>query len=123
MLEEKIKMLTLGLKFKPFSPFIDILNKKIGELAAGGLINYWSDSMLNPKGIKQSIEEIGPQVLTMDHLAIGFLFCAIPFILCFVALVSEIVIHKFAAKKLKQSAVKDFKKKSLSNLKLLRTKV
>lgn len=58
--------------FEAFSPFFEYFQKITEELAAGGFYNYWIDFYLNRRGLKLKIDEIGPQILTMEHLLIGF---------------------------------------------------
>lgn len=77
-LNEKVHSLYLGIPFNSFSPYRDITDKIIHDLAAGGLSHYWLRQDLNPKDRRTIIEDLGPQVLTLDHLAIGFIVCAVP---------------------------------------------
>lgn len=80
--------------FKPNSPFYEVVNDKIGDLLAGGFIDYWIEENLNPKGkLKVDINHYGPQVLTMDHLEICFKACLVPMALSAVTFFLEIFIY------------------------------
>lgn len=57
--------------FKSFSPFIGIINN-MSYLAAGGIYDFEIERGINPAGIKMVTDKIGPQVLTMEHLLVGF---------------------------------------------------
>lgn len=78
LLKEKLRSLFIGLAFKPFSPFYEILNEKIFRMVSAGLIDYWMNRSMNPRGSTAFDENVGPQVLTMEHLAIGFKVCLVP---------------------------------------------
>lgn len=90
MLKEPIRSVFTGLNFRQFSPFYEILNEKILRLFAGGILQYVWNCRINPKGIKQLVEKIGPQVLTMDHIGIGFIFCSVSLSVAIIAFVVEI---------------------------------
>lgn len=96
ILDEKLRTLYIGLSFKQFSPFYEVLNEIVGYLTSGGLINLWND--LNPKHRKREFEDIGPQVLTMEHIAIGFQTCLIPFTLSTIVFVIELAFNYVARK-------------------------
>lgn len=76
MLDENINNVHVGLAYKPFSPFLETMNEKTVRLVEAGLIEYWLKDDLNYRR-KINEEEIGPQVLTMDHLEVGFIICTI----------------------------------------------
>lgn len=91
ILEEKFRMVSMGMAFKDHSPFYKVVNDKIRQMLAGGLINYWIEANANFKGTLKTENDIGPQVLTMDHLEIGFKVCAIPLVLSTFAFIGEIL--------------------------------
>lgn len=64
----------------------------MGRLADSGLLTYWYEFYKNPSGLKLQIEEIGPQVLTMEHLLIGFQICIAVLTLSVIAFVAEMTI-------------------------------
>lgn len=80
----------LALMFKPFSPFFESFNEEIDQLISSGLISYWINIAGNKYGFKRKISEIGPEVLTMEHLGIGFLVCFIPLVISFVVFIAEV---------------------------------
>lgn len=92
LLKEDYRTLMIGLIFKPFSPFFEVFNQRIGELVTSGLTDYWFKNELNPQEKKRIVEDIGPQVLTMDHLEIGFIVCLVPLTLSFIIALIEISI-------------------------------
>lgn len=77
--------------FKPFSPFFESFNMKIDQLVSSGLISYWVNIAGNKYGYKRKISEIGPEVLTMEHLGIGFLVCFIPLFIGFLVFIAEVL--------------------------------
>ena len=59
-----------------------------------GLMEHWR--RLQSYSITK-LEEVGPQVLTMDHLRIGFLACCIPLALAVIAFIGECAWSKYVA--------------------------
>lgn len=91
-LDERVVSFSFAFGFKPFSPFFEIFNEKIGQLLANGwLQNSIPEEILSLKGKK--MEDIGPQVLTMDHLEVGFIVCLIPQGVAFIVFLLEKVAH------------------------------
>ena len=75
-----------GILFKPFDPFFEVYNEYKGWLESNGIMEKWRrDNLVR----KTKPEEIGPQVLTMDHLGIGFSACLIPAIISIAAFILE----------------------------------
>lgn len=72
-LNEILISIPTGIGFKQFSPFFEVFNEKIGQLIATGIMNKWDN-----KSYPKKIDDIGPQVLTVDHLRLGFMACLIP---------------------------------------------
>lgn len=91
MLEETVATTPAGLMFRVFSPLVEIFNEKSHQLFAEGFITYWYDNMFNPKGFTRKPEHIGPQVLTMEHLRVGFLVCLCPLLLSLIAFFVELL--------------------------------
>ena len=86
-LEENYIWLHSGMSFLPLSPFSEIYNEILLKLESNGIIYLWRRQyyhveVSNPSGI-------GPQVLTMDHLMIGFLACLIPAVLSILTFIGE----------------------------------
>lgn len=76
-LKEKSLTFFAAFCFVRFSPFYELFNELMSNLAAGGIYDFLYESILNPLGSKLKIDEIGPQVLTMEHLMIGFQVCSV----------------------------------------------
>lgn len=72
ILEGSSTLSSNSISFRAFNPFFEHFNKVSGDLATGGILIHWESMMLNPRGLKMKVEEIGPQVLTMEHLMFGF---------------------------------------------------
>lgn len=78
VLKEHLKTLYLGVWFVESSPYFEILNEKVLQLLAGGILQRHEDYQNFPKGNIKLVQESSPLVLTMDHLGMGFLFCLVP---------------------------------------------
>lgn len=78
ILKEVVRTTFLGIRFQEFSPFFEIVNGEVLRLLAGGILQHSWRHKINPKGERRVVEVIGPQVLSMDHLEIGFIICLIP---------------------------------------------
>lgn len=64
--------------FLPFSPFFEDFNAKIHQMITSGLFDLWHRREENPKGLTRKPEDVGPQVLTLEHLQMGFKFSLYP---------------------------------------------
>ena len=86
-LDQCYTMVYVGVAFKKLSPIMKIFNERLAMMESNGFMENWRrfDSYATTK-----IEKIGPQVLKMDHLQIGFLACCIPLVLGVVVLFSEL---------------------------------
>lgn len=117
-LQQDFMLESIGTVFKKYSPFLEIYNEILGRLESNGFMEFWRRNFIFSS---QQIEEIGPQVLTMDHLRLGFLACLFPMALGVIAFLAEIL-TKFCAKKNKvDKKSKRAPKKKLENLQLLKT--
>jgi hypothetical protein len=105
ILDERIETNFQVFFFMPSNPFFDYFNQIIAELAAGGFLIYWRMLEINPKGIERKIDVIGPQVLTMDHLMIGFQICLFACAIGATTFVFEVAIKCFKETVLKESKV------------------
>lgn len=90
-LDEVLQLMTGGCGFKKFSPFFEVFNEKIGQLIAAGVLKEFNERFL--PSIKTKTDEIGPQVLTMEHLGLGFIACLIPLGLAIAVFCMEFVVH------------------------------
>lgn len=92
LLEENIFTVPSGINFPLFSPLFEAFDQKVHQLLDTGLFSYWYRNLLNSKGFSRSkVEEIGPQVLTMEQLAVGFLICLCPLILSGLVFFGELI--------------------------------
>ena len=113
-LEENIKLYYTGILFNVSSPLIEVYNEKLEWLKTGGLLDYWKlYEYLPPK-----LEEIGPQVLTLDHLLVAFLLCLAPFSLCFAAFIAELIWSRIATSYMKYSQKPIMSRKTKMNAKV-----
>lgn len=103
MLEENLQFVYFGLVFDPFSPFTKTFNDETVRLVEAGIADYWFRKMSNPTGITRKIEKIEPQVLTLDHLGIGFLFCIISLTFSIAVFIVEVGIQCFRINFLKHN--------------------
>lgn len=92
VVDESIHLLFVGMEFKLFSPFLEAFNEKIDWMISSGLPQFWHNNFVNPRNLKRIPEEIGPQVLTMDHLEIAFKVCLSPLILSVFVFVVEVCV-------------------------------
>lgn len=92
VLKENIQTTFYAFYFNPFDPFYKAVNKVMGELADGGFLTYWKYLRTNPRGLKMTVENIGPQVLTMEHLMLGFQIYLITSAISIVAFSFELLV-------------------------------
>lgn len=85
VVDEIVKINFAALTFKIFSPIQEILDMKMIQLLESGI-------MQRGKFVKKPtiVEKIGPQVMTMEHLEIGFLACFVPLMMSVVAFLLEL---------------------------------
>lgn len=95
LLEENMISTPMSHYFPAYSPLFEIFNEKIHQLLAGGFFFYWDENYYNSKLYVNKPEEIGPQVLTMEHLKVGFLVCLCPLILSIVIFFGECACKMF----------------------------
>lgn len=74
--------------FKPFSPLFQAFNKTIGRLIDVGYFTKFFEWIYR----SSKNEDIGPQVLTMDHLGLCFIACLIPLGIAFVIFLIEVIV-------------------------------
>jgi hypothetical protein len=55
----------------------DVIANKTFPLIESGIFLYLWKNIINPSGFESKVEEIGPQVLTMQHLKAGFVVCIV----------------------------------------------
>lgn len=90
-LNEIVQVIPGGCGFKRFSPFFKTFNEFIGIYIAAGLSTS-IEKMFAPE-IQTKADDIGPQVLTMEHLALGFIACLIPLALATAIFLIELSVN------------------------------
>lgn len=65
------------------------LDRKVTQAVESGLMDFWRPEM-KPKPANNT----GPQVLTLEHLAVGFLICMVCLLIAFIFFVIEHVQQK-----------------------------
>lgn len=100
ILDQKVETYFRVFTFMPLNPFVDFFNQIMAELAAGGFLSYWRKLEINPKDLKTKIEDIGPQVLTLEQLEIAFYICLAPFAVCALVFAFEVAFKHFRKTKL-----------------------
>lgn len=95
LLEESYVVTGFSLAFWPFSPFFETFNERILDLLSNGIIDHWFGEFENAQGFKRKVTvDIGPQVLTMEHLEIGFIFCLVAATFSVIAFMCEHFVAK-----------------------------
>lgn len=81
-----------------YSPFYETLEEKTHQLRSSGIIQRKLKTSVNPRGFSLSstsvVNDIGPQVLTLEHLEISFLICFLPLALGVAAFFCEHAIFR-----------------------------
>lgn len=93
ILEDIARVVYVGSVFKPFSPFYEEFNELIGRMISSGLFNLWKSEFTLKKDYAVRVEEIGPQVLTLDQMEVAFMISLLPLSLAMVAFLVEIFVH------------------------------
>ena len=94
LLDEVYVTFPVVLLFKDYSPYLETYNEMLGWMESNGLIGLWRQYKMG-YSVRKS-EDIGPQVLTLDHLKIGFLACLISINFCIAAFIGEVLLPKVA---------------------------
>lgn len=71
-LKQKLHSEYFGQAFPLFSPFYESFNMKIHHMIDAGLTEYWIQNVINRRGLKRKVEQVGPEILTMEHLDVAF---------------------------------------------------
>lgn len=91
------RLVSNGCGFKKFSPFFETFNDKIGQYIAAGFAQGLEE-LVSPPPMKRKNDDIGPQVLTMEHLGLGFIACLLPLTLAIAVFCSELLVHRLNSK-------------------------
>lgn len=91
---EEIKIVAhVGVTFQRFTPFYEQVDELIGRLITGGFFKRWLLQHLDFKDSKVKIEDIGPQVLTMDQMEVAFIASLLPLTLALTAFFMEVFVQ------------------------------
>ena len=74
--------------FKKFSPYFETFNDVKIWFESNGIMEKWRQ---DTRDLSIKPDELGPQILTMDHLKIGFLACLVPLVISIAIFVAEII--------------------------------
>ena len=77
-----------GVVFKAFSPYFETFNDVKMWFESNGIMEKWRQ---DSKFVSKKSDELGPQILSMDHLTIGFLACLVPVAVSITAFIAELV--------------------------------
>lgn len=83
-----------GLAFPLFSPFYETFNEKISRMIEGGLINLWIQNAFKQRGVNKKLNDIGPEILTMEHLDVAFKIILIALAISVIGFLSEIIFKR-----------------------------
>ena len=86
---ETIMLTFVSFFHNPFSRFIEILDELTMRGFDGGLVEKWFGNLNSPNSNHKN-DEPGAQILTMEHLEMGFFFCGVPLALSIVAFLCEV---------------------------------
>lgn len=92
LLDEIVISTFSAINFPPFCPFFEELNRKIDRMISSGILVYWYNNYHRIGYPKKVVDEVGPEVLTMEHLEIGFVVCLIPLGLSILVFLCELLI-------------------------------
>lgn len=92
-LREIAKVSHFGAWFYRFNPFFDQMNELIGRMVSGGLFRKWLSENREENKLRSKIEDIGPEILTMDHMEVAFIASLLPLTLALTAFFVEIFVH------------------------------
>ena len=95
-LDDNFMMIYFGILFRATSPFLEIFNEILGRMESSGFIIHSDESYSSRK-----IKDIGPQVLTLDHLKVAFFICHVPLIVSAVAFFVELVASRWFFRKIR----------------------
>lgn len=95
ILDEGLTTFFVGLSFDDFDPYYETFNSKICQLFEAGIISLHHKIYVNPKGIERVAEPIDTQVLSMEHLGVGFLIYLSSLAISFIVFLGEITFSYF----------------------------
>lgn len=102
LLQETLRFSMAGISYEVHHFFTEQFERTLPYLQASGLVNYWIQNNRNAKSFSNQPIDPGPQVLTLEHLEIGFKVCLIPLFMATVCFIYEIINFKVYQAVLKQ---------------------
>ena len=93
LLDETRVSIPYGIGFNELMPFFDTFKHLTSQATSSGLMQKWLRRLFRTEVVREE-EKIGPQVLTFEHLEIGFIACAIPLTLSVVVFVAEMAVKR-----------------------------
>lgn len=94
-MEENYFTILKAFLFKRSASFlVEPFNEKLGRLASAGIRSEKAVISSVSAVLPKVIDEIGPQVLTIDHLYLGFLVVILLLLLCIVVFFVEVLVAK-----------------------------
>lgn len=95
LLDDSATSVPMGLLLPRQSPFLSVFNKNIRLMASSGILDMVCEEVrgarLSRQVLARAQENIGPQVLTMDHLMVGFQLCSAFLIIATITFLCEII--------------------------------
>lgn len=93
-LPERLGIINYGQVFPSFSPFFDTFNVKILQMYDTGFCQLWNKGIVQSKDVIKRVEEIGPEVLTLEHLDIAFKIILVAIAISLISFLAEIAFHR-----------------------------
>ena len=87
-LDQNYKTFHMGVLFDKWSPYFETFNDVKIWFESNGIMEKWRR---DTKLVSKKQDELGPQILTMDHLKIGFLACLVPLLVSIPVFIAELV--------------------------------
>jgi len=93
MIDKTLMTLQMGLFYQNFTPYFQVFNDVTMRLFEAGITDHISAKTgFYPKALQRPEDEIGPQVLNMDHLEIGFLACCVVMVVAALVFLLEVIV-------------------------------
>lgn len=90
-IDKDFRPLVAGLSYKPHHILANKFSEKTSRLFEAGFNKFWFKQIRE----KVETEEIGPEVLTLDHIGIGFVSCIVILTIAAAVFVLEIFYATF----------------------------
>jgi hypothetical protein len=87
MMKQQTGVIPLSFWMYRGNPLIEPYNEIIGRLRDAGITEYWINF---DRKKSEKIDDLGPQILDMNHLEVCFYVCMFPLIFAFLAFFGEL---------------------------------